>query len=382
MQPYIEHREELHVYLRDGKPLFAGTPDRVVTFPKENVRAVIDYKTGRAEVPPADVNMQVRAYLCMMPASELPDWEIEWEWDGSADFRPSSLLRFQKCPGSLALQRQMNAQGLSEPESSEEAAEGKLLHKAICERLEARDKLTPEQFDLVAKAEKMESEFLDFVLGADPKLPFYGAIIQPRTSAKADMVFYTDGDIEAARTEINAIWDAANAENAPRNASSDACRFCPAKVLCPEYKEWAFAVEKIAHLPAAQWTSEQWEMFLSRRTELMKFLEDRYQEAKEIVSVAPEAIPNWELKPGNQVRHVTDIPKAWVALSQLLSAEQFSACCKLALGSVEEILWRLRQKSPNKLTQKETKAIINSKLDGIVALVQNAPSLVKKKEKP
>jgi Protein of unknown function (DUF2800) len=378
MQPYIEHREELHVYLRDGKPLFAGTPDRVVVFPRENVRVCIDYKTGRAEVPPADVNMQVRAYLTMIPVAEFDDGGVPFAY--SEEFRPSSMLRLQKCPGSLQLARNMASQGLSEPEPSEDASEGKVLHKAICERLEPREHLTPEQFDVVLKAEAMEQEFLDFVLGADPKLPFYGAILQPRTSAKADMVFYTDGDIEAARLEINAIWDAAHAENAHRHASGDACKFCPCKVLCPEFKEWAFAVEKIAHLPAAQWTSEMWDVFLTRRTDLQKFLEDRYEEAKEIVSVAPEAIPNWELKPGAERRHVEDVVEAWKILGTVISAREFSNSCTLSLTGLETIVWQHYRDAKTPISQKEAKKIVNGLLAKAITLKRTSPSLKRVKE--
>src|SRR6266550_2537569 len=319
MKPFhLELNEEPHLYLRDGKPLFAGTPDRVLRFPKLEVTVIIDRKTGRNEVQAADANMQLRAYLLMLPSAEC---EFEIPQGVSGEFRPSSLLRFKLCPGSLALQRDMASKGLSEGEPSEYAEEGRLLHKAMSEPQAPRDHLTPEQLETVERCERMEQQLIDFIL-KDPKpLPFYGAILQPRASSKPDVCFYTADDIAGARTEIDGIWDKAHQEGAPRNASANACLFCPAKAICPEYKAWIMAVEKIQHLPAAQWSAEQWEIFLSRRKELQKILDDRYDDAKRIVAAMPDAIPGWALEPGDNVRVVADVVGAYNALSDVVSAK-------------------------------------------------------------
>ena len=381
MKPfYIELIEEPHIYIRDGKPLFGGTPDRVLRFPKQSLTILIDRKFGRNEVPTADVNMQLRAYLTMTPAAEL---EFGLPPGYSEEFRPSSMLRIKLCPGSLALERQMRSQGLSDDEPTEYAEEGRRLHKAMAEPLAPREHLTPEQIETVEKAERMEREFLDFVLNCElpvqGEAPYWGAVVQPRTSKKADMAFYTNDDIIKAKIEIDGIWDKAHQEGAPRNASPDACCFCPCKALCPEYKSWLLAVEKIQHLPAAQWSVDQWEVFLTRRRELQKFLDERYEDAKRIAATIPDAIPGWELEPGDNVRHVADIVAAWAALSDVISAKEFSESCKIVLGAIEETIWRARKDTPGKVTQKEAKTIVNSKLANLIELKQKAPSLVRKK---
>lgn len=360
------------VYMRNGNPLFSGTPDRELVFPRITT-ICIDYKMGRSEVPPADVNMQLRCYLTMLPDDDSDVSE--------SPFRPSSLLSFKLCPGRLALEQDMAAKGLSQGEPSEDAAEGQRLHKAISEPLAPRTDLTPEQLETVERAERMEKEFIEFVLGAEPKVAFYAAIIQPRVSGKPSAVFYTDADIGQAKAEIDGIWDNAHQEGAPRNASHDACKFCPCKPLCPEYQEWIMALEKLKAFPAATWSPEQWDLFLSRRSELQKFLEDRYKEAKAIVSYNPDAIPGWELKDGAEVRHVSDLPAAWNTLSEILTARQFSDGCKISLGELEETLWKAKRNTPSQITQKEAKEIINARLGKLISLKKNASSLVKKKEK-
>jgi hypothetical protein len=375
---YVELIEHLHLYIRDGKPLFAGTPDRVLRFPKQGVTVVTDFKFGRLEVPSADINMQLRAYLCMIPVAEFDDGGVPYGY--SEHFRPSSLLRFKLCPGALAFERQMTVQGLSDPEPTQDSMEGALLHKAIAEPLSPRDYLTPEALETVEKAERMEKEFLDFVLASNSILPFYGAIVQPRTSKKADPVSYTEDDIGKALMEINGIWDAAHQEGAPRNASADACRFCPAKVLCPEYKAWIGQIEKVRHLPVAQWNDEQMDEFESRRGEAIRWFEHVHDQIKSIKAANPERLPGWVLRDGDEVRHITDIPSAWLALSELLNAQQFSAACRIALGEIEGTLWRIRKDTSGRITQREAKAIVNSKLGALIQLHQNAPSLVRKKD--
>jgi len=195
-----------------------------------------------------------------------------------------------------------------------------------------------------------------------------------------DSVAYTDDDIVKARMEINGIWDAAHQEGAPRNASADACRYCPCKALCPEYKSWVMAVEQTRHLPVAQWTDEDMDRFESRRSELQKFIDTVHEQIKAIKAANPERLPGWTLKDGDEVRHVSDIPLAWTALSELLNAKDFSAACRISLGDIEETLWRSRRETPGKITQKESKAIVNAKLGALISLRQKAPSLVRKKD--
>jgi hypothetical protein len=377
MNAYIEFVEQLHLYIRDGKPLFAGTPDRVLRFSKQGLTVVIDRKFGRLEVPSADVNMQLRSYLTMIPAAEFDDGGVAYGF--SAEFRPSSLLRLKICPGSLDLERRMRVQGLSEGDANEDAAEGQRLHKAISAPLAPRDDLTPEQLEVVEKAERVEKEFIDFVLASNPILPFYGAIVQPRTSRRADSVSYTEDDIVKAQMEINGIWDAAHQEGAPRNASADGCRYCPCKAICPEYKAWVMAVEQTRHLPVAQWTDEDMDRFESRRGELTKFIDTVHEQIKAIKAANPERLPGWELREGDSVRVVEDLPAAFTALSDIINARNFSEQCKVSLGGIEEAIWRSRRETPGRITQAEAKKIVNARLGNLVTLKQKSPSLIKKK---
>lgn len=75
-------------------------------------------------------------------------------------FRPSSLLRRARCPGSLALESTIQ----SPDEDDEYRAEGRLLHRLIADPSLPRDELKPSQLDLIELVEKAEREFLERIL--------------------------------------------------------------------------------------------------------------------------------------------------------------------------------------------------------------------------
>lgn len=75
-------------------------------------------------------------------------------------FRPSSMLRRSRCPGSLALESTLNI--LDDPD--EYQAEGAMLHALTADPLISRAHLTPQQFELIETVEKAEKEFLEKIL--------------------------------------------------------------------------------------------------------------------------------------------------------------------------------------------------------------------------
>lgn len=211
---------------------------------------------------------------------------------------------------------------------------------------------------------------------------FYGIILQPRLSKVPTIVRYSAQDVARSAAEVVTMWEACHQEKAPRNASSEACAYCQGKAICPEFQGWAFEIQKIKHLPTATWSPEQWDLFLSRRRELSKFLDECYEEAKRIKKADPDRIPGWELKDGNDVRVVKDAVAAWMKLQSRLSPKQFSECCKVVVGEIERTLWEAHRDNPalGKLTQKEAKELVNELLGDAIEKRQNAPSLVKVKE--
>lgn len=368
---YLEFIEQPHVFRHEGVALFQGTPDRKLWYPKRDITVVMDFKFGRKEVPNATINLQLRSYVCM---------EVMEDCDVVQDtrFSPSNMIRRKLCAGSLALESTIPEETFDD---SRYAEEGSLLHAHMANRIRARDALTPEQLETLELCEKIEREFLDRL----PSLTngsTYALIIQPRLRIKQYIAEYTKEDIAKAKVEILSIWDRARTENAQRVASAEACQFCKAKAICQEYQEWAFAVAKFKEQPMGRWSAEQWDVFLTRRSELSRYLEEAYDFAKKLKAMNPEALPGWQLKEGNAVRVVSDIVGAWQELTSrsLVTAKQFNGCVQLSLGDLERIIWEAARDTESKLTQKAAKELVNTVLKGAIETRRNKPSLVKEKE--
>lgn len=368
---YTEYSEQLFVFeagTPSGAILFSGRPDRVLVYPES--RVVIDRKFGFIPVQPAESNIQLRAYLIMNLA---PKGFVAQD---NPAFRPSNLLRRKLCYGSLALEGTIPPPPpLEDP--TRYATEGRLLHEHMADPGMSRANLTPEQMEVIEAAEAMERDFIELVESKRQPGWAYATIVQPRVSSAFHTVAYSPADLQASRAEILALWKAAHQKDAQRHPSEDACRHCRATAICEEHKAWIMAVEKIAHLPAYAWNPDQWQLFLERKAALAKFLEDRYEEAKQIVAVEPNRIPGWVLKDGAVIRNISDIVGAWSRLGSQMTAAEFSKCCKIRLGDLERLVWQSRRGTASELSQKEVKQLINALLDGLIEGCRSSPSLVR-----
>jgi len=224
--------------------------------------------------------------------------------------------------------------------------------------------------------------YLVMVADVYPKQDYYGILCQPRVSYKPLTVHYSRADIERAREEIYAIYDACFAPDAPRRASVEGCTYCEAKALCPEFKAWIGDIERIRSSPVSAWTDAQMEMFETRRTMAQKFLEDTHKAIVAIKAANPERLPNYRLKDGAEVRHVRDLVSAWSALAPVIgndqkAAESFSSCCEISIGALENLIWQQRKDTDRPISQKDAKRLVNEFLGGLIELRRNRPSLVK-----
>jgi len=224
--------------------------------------------------------------------------------------------------------------------------------------------------------------YITMVADVYPKEHYFGILCQPRISFKPHTVYYRRQDIERAREEIYAIYDACFAPDAPRRASVEGCQYCTAKAVCPEFRSWIGDIEKIRAQPVAAWTDAQMEMFETRRTMAQKFLEDTHKAIVAIKAANPERLPNFRLRDGNEVRTVTDIVRAWSALAPVIgndqkAAEGFSGCCDLSIGALQDFIWQQRKDTDRPISQKDAKRLVNEFLGGLIELRRNRPSLVK-----
>ena len=224
--------------------------------------------------------------------------------------------------------------------------------------------------------------YITMVADVYPKEHYFGILCQPRISFKPHTVYYRRQDIERAREEIYAIYDACFAPDAPRRASVEGCQYCTAKAVCPEFREWIGDIERIRSSPVLTWTDAQMEMFETRRTMAQKFIEDTHKAIVAIKAANPERLPNFRLKEGASVRTVSDLIGAWTALAPVIgndqkAAESFSSCCEISIGALENLIWQQRKDTDRPISQKDAKRLVNEFLGGLIELRRNRPSLVK-----
>lgn len=227
--------------------------------------------------------------------------------------------------------------------------------------------------------------YLAMVADVYPAEDYFGCLTQPRISSKPNVVHYLPADIVKARAEIEAIHAACYAPEAPLRPSVEGCEHCTAKAICAPFKAWLGSIEKAGRLPVAQWTDEEMDLFESRRGILEKYLKDTHEAIKLVKAANPERLPGWRLKDGANVRTVTDLVQAWAALQPLLSegfgkdaAKKYSDCCSISIGDLEDLIYDMNKSDPKKkMSQKDTKRLLNSLLTGLIELRQNKPSLVK-----
>src|SRR6185436_19272976 len=106
---------------------------------------------------------------------------------------------------------------------------------------------------------------------------------------------------------------------------------------------------------------------------------ERLEDAKRIKAADPDRFPGWNLKPGAEIRTISDLVAAWSALQSHMSAMEFSGECDVSIGGLEKVIWQKHQDDPSlgKLTQKGVKALVNDLLKDVLSVKRNRPSLEK-----
>lgn len=187
----------------------------------------------------------------------------------------------------------------------------------------------------------------------------YAAIIQPRVSVKASLAFYYKADAELARARALEVARNAMEEDAPLNPSDKACAYCRAKAVCPAACGLVRQSTEIAKEPHV-WEAYQPDEKI-KALRLAK-LAKKWAAAVEVNferDVQAGLIPGFEMGPGKKAFTVTDPAGAFAALNACLpgvSAEAFTACCKVNISDLDKLVHGLRKEADAKATLKDSKA--------------------------
>jgi hypothetical protein len=181
---------------------------------------------------------------------------------------------------------------------------------------------------------------------------------------------YSIAELAHAYNEILDTLRAIHAESAPFNPSPEACKWCPASLICQAVKDSILPVarQQYSALPlepdrAAKLLDEV-AVIKSHIAEIEKFYFQRLSEDLAF------SIPGYALVPGITRREVTNWHAARKRLEEFIDEKDLAASETYSLGDIEKALGRKL-----KLKAKEAKTRLNEILSGLIEEKQNSPSL-------
>jgi hypothetical protein len=205
-------------------------------------------------------------------------------------------------------------------------------------------------------------------------------INQPLVTMSPEVCVYTAEDLKSAEEEMWVKVRNSNAAAPAANAGEVQCKFCRAKRVCPEYNRFAGSMVpgfmSIVDVPVESWTPKQRAIFCDQYAVAENWLQEVKTAMKEGLQGDPGFVEGWTLRPGNRIETITDPQVCFQRFATLGGkVEQFMGAVKVQKTALREAI--------NALTGAKGKALdqaMQAVTEGIVAVNQNAPSLVRVKE--
>jgi hypothetical protein len=146
------------------------------------------------------------------------------------------------------------------------------------------------------------------------------------------------------------------------------CQFCPARLICFEARNEAktATLAKVIELPVGEGAAKLLAQ-IRRAQALFKEIEFHY---KRVLEREANAVPGWGLVPGNLIRSVENPAKVYAHLAELLSPQDFLACCTVSVPELERAWSRKKGR-----TASQAKESFKKFLGDLLVEKRNAPSL-------
>jgi hypothetical protein len=202
--------------------------------------------------------------------------------------------------------------------------------------------------------------------------PVHVGLIQP-LAGKPTIATYSARDLELAEKQLWQILDAADAPDAPLVAGAH-CKYCPAKIKCPEAKRVVGIAAGIdpKQLPAS---GEELASMLEICIAAEPIIKAIKAHVKQAIKLDPNCVPGWQLGKPSSVRSLDDVVAVWEKLhsANLLDQETFlRECVSIGIGDLEKAIAAHLGMKP-----KQAKDTINSHLAPFIVSKPKEPSLEK-----
>ena len=205
------------------------------------------------------------------------------------------------------------------------------------------------------------------------------AVIQPMVTHSPEICLYDLPSLEKATADMFARVMRSNDHKSPRLAGVDQCKFCRARLSCPQYQTWATGLLpalRTLDVPMAQWTPEQRGLAASALPAAQKYLDELKDWIKAGIKADPAFCPGWGLDEGKRREAINDPQKCFERFTGLGGTlDQFMAAITIKKTALKEAV--------QEVTQTKGKALdttFRQLTDGIVTVTQTEPSLVKIKD--
>ena len=202
------------------------------------------------------------------------------------------------------------------------------------------------------------------------------AIVQP-LAGSVSVCTYESLDLCRADEELAGIIASIQKPDAPRRASSKACKYCKAKATCPE----ALALAESAPLAVSRdgrelvISPERIAEFLGQVPAIEAVVEAVKAKARRMLE-AGETVPGWTLKPGAERETITDPTTVFNrAAAAGVNSEAFMACVSVTKGKLKDAV-----KAATGEKGKALDARMETILAGCTETKAAAPSLARVKE--
>jgi len=146
----------------------------------------------------------------------------------------------------------------------------------------------------------------------------YAAILQPRVSHQPDVAVFEKADIEAAKEMIRGI--VSNLDST-KTQTGKHCRYCRAKRICKDWLQWSSGIG-IEIEDAEKLSPEDRAKRVEQGKSVKASLEEEMSYYKDALSIEPEFVDGYRLKPGAKKRRVINNREF---VNALIASKHFSS---------------------------------------------------------
>jgi hypothetical protein len=200
------------------------------------------------------------------------------------------------------------------------------------------------------------------------------ALVQPRNfGPRLSQALYSDEHIRAASIEIATVFHESEKQDAPLNASQEACHFCKAKTFCPAYTKKFNAIQEVGVRALDTVTNDE----LERLKEALQFAEKIKDSVNDELRkrITDGKMPGWELRNKGDTREVINALGFYQNMAHLVTAKEFDDCRVLGWGKLEELI-----QSKTGFGPKKTKELIKELSEKFVLVTPMKKSPVRSKK--